>query len=161
MSAKSKPYLASGLTKDKVCSCTEGEEDEEDGAQTQISHSTGVRTSTGALHPEEQGPSWDQARPLDDGGGLTRVTVIMHHCCCLRPAGWSRRGESGRVQFMRKQPQLQLDCVYWLTEVCDGQRLLSVVVVKLIAFMCPIVSVEVLVTAEPFMPSKPLKGGKV
>lgn len=68
------------ITKDKVCSRTDGEDDEEDGAQTQIPHGTGVWTGTGALHPDLQGPLSAQALLTDGREGLVGIAVVMHHC---------------------------------------------------------------------------------
>ena len=63
------------------------EDDEKDGAQTQISHGAGVRTGTGALHPDVQGLLRSQSLVPDERYGLIGVTVVMHHCQRLLVVG--------------------------------------------------------------------------
>lgn len=66
-------------TEEEVRSCTEGEEDEEDGAETQVSHGAAVGTGAGALHPDVQGLLKAEALVLDDGGGQVGITLVMDH----------------------------------------------------------------------------------
>lgn len=79
------------ITKDEVCSSTEGEDDEEYGAETQISHGTGVWTSTGALHPDLQGGPSAEALVPDERCGLIRVTVVVNYRQRLLVTSWDRR----------------------------------------------------------------------
>lgn len=72
--------IKANITKDEVSSRTEGEDDEEDGAETQISHGTGIWTSTGALHPDLQGLLSAEALVPDERSGLVWITVVMHYC---------------------------------------------------------------------------------
>lgn len=83
-------------TEQEVCGCAEGEEDEEDGAQAQVSHRAAVGTGTGALHPDVQGLLRAQELVLNEGSGQVGVAVVMDHCQRLPGISWRGRGEGGR-----------------------------------------------------------------
>ena len=67
------------FTKYEVSRSTEGKQDEEDGARTEVTHGTGVCASTGALHPDFQGLICLQTQGLNEGHGLIWTAVIVHH----------------------------------------------------------------------------------
>ncbi len=92
--------MRQSITKNKVSSSTEREDDEEDGAQTQVPHGTGIWTSTGALHPDLQGLHSAEALLPDERGGLIRITVVMHDCQWLLVISCDRR-ERGRRLAVR------------------------------------------------------------
>lgn len=68
------------ITKDEVSSSTEREDDEEDGAEAQISNGTGIGASTGALHPDVQGLLRSQALVPDERRRCVWIAVVMYDC---------------------------------------------------------------------------------
>ena len=78
------------LTQDQVGGGAEGEEDEEDGARTQVADGAGVRTGTGTLHPDLQGDV--DAEVLDEGRGVVGTAVVVYYGLGLFVVseGWKR-----------------------------------------------------------------------